>query len=80
VAAAKSVANVASSGLENGDLGMIWRASTGEAARAKAQAKLKALLRVPSRTSEMGDTRLIQWGFVLQSREGISDPPRSSLS
>ena len=70
VAAAKSVAKVASSGLENDDLRMIGRASAGESARAKAQTKLKAWLRVPSRTGEMADARLIQWEFVLQSREG----------
>lgn len=58
VAAAKSVANVASSGLENDDLRMIWRASAGESALAKAQTKLNAWLHVPSRTGKMANREL----------------------
>ena len=42
VAAAKSVAKVASSGFKNDDLRMMGRAGAGETARAKAQTKLKA--------------------------------------
>jgi len=53
VAAAKSVANVASSCFENDFLPMIWPASAKESARAKAQTKLKAPLRLPSRSGEM---------------------------
>ena len=55
VAAAKSVANVARSGFRNDDLRMIGRASAGESAVAKAQTKLKAWLRVPSRPGEMAE-------------------------
>jgi len=55
VAAAKSVANVARSGFRNDDLRMIGRASAGESALAKAQTKLKAWLRVPSRAGEMAE-------------------------
>ena len=55
VAAAKSVANAASSSLENDDLRMIGRASTRESARAKAQRKLKAWPRAPSRTGEIAE-------------------------
>ena len=54
VAAAKSVAKVASSGLRNHDLRMMGRTGAGESARARAQTKLKAWLHVPSRTGEKG--------------------------